>query len=332
MQVSVVIPVYNAGSFVAQAVESALHQPETGEVILVEDGSPDNGLQVCRQLADTYPKVSLLRHADGKNRGAAASWNLGIVSAMADYIAFLGADDWYLPGRFEEAKRVFAADPECDGVYEAIGIHFEDERGRERWLASAMAELRVTSLKRIVPPENLFRALAMGGSGHISLNGLVLRRSVLDKRLMMKEALRLHQDTDFVLRVAAVCRLRPGRLTEPVAVRRVHEGNRISAPRTAMSLYRSKTKMRLGVYRWCRENGLEEQRQLALKRVLQECAEKEPWGIKLESRLPEAATTAARLVSLAWEYPDVILDSTYRDRLLRAVRRAARSALSVSKV
>ncbi|MBN2466486.1 glycosyltransferase family 2 protein [candidate division WOR-3 bacterium] len=331
MQVSVVVPVWNAVDYVREAVGSALAQPETDEVILVEDGSPDNSLEVCSQLASEYPKVRLLRHWDGKNHGASASRNLGMANATADYIAFLDADDWYLPGRFAEAKRAFMADTECDGVYEAVGIHFEDERGRERWLASPMAELRVTSLKRTVPPDELFRVLSMGGSGHVHLDGLVLKRPVLDRRLMMNEALRSGEDTDFVLRVAAVSRLRPGRLTEPVAVRRVHEGNRISAPQSAARLYRSKTKTRMAVYRWCRDNGLEEQRHLALARVLWECAEKEPWGIKQKPRLSEAATTAARLASLAWKYPDVVLDGTYRHKVLRAIRGAARSARSVIK-
>lgn len=47
LKVSVIIPVYNAASFVTQAVESALSQPETGEVILVEDGSLGGSLQEC---------------------------------------------------------------------------------------------------------------------------------------------------------------------------------------------------------------------------------------------------------------------------------------------
>ena len=50
-KVSVIIPVYNAAPFVRQAVESALAQPETAEVVLVEDNSPDNSLEICQQLA-----------------------------------------------------------------------------------------------------------------------------------------------------------------------------------------------------------------------------------------------------------------------------------------
>jgi glycosyltransferase involved in cell wall biosynthesis len=82
MQVSVITPVYNAASFVTQAVESALQQPETAEVLIIEDGSPDNSLEVCQELAKKYEKVKLLRHPNGENRGAGASRNLGMRNAI----------------------------------------------------------------------------------------------------------------------------------------------------------------------------------------------------------------------------------------------------------
>ena len=80
MEVSVIIPVYNAAAYVGQAVRSALEQPETREVILIEDGSQDTSLQVCRELEGAFDSVRLLRHPDGKNLGAGASRNLGIRS------------------------------------------------------------------------------------------------------------------------------------------------------------------------------------------------------------------------------------------------------------
>ncbi|PIY03241.1 MAG: glycosyltransferase family 2 protein, partial [Bacteroidetes bacterium CG_4_10_14_3_um_filter_31_20] len=74
-------------------------QPETSEVILIEDGSPDNGLDVCTSLAKKYSKVRLYRHENGENKGASASRNLGIRKANYPYVAFLDADDFYLPNR-----------------------------------------------------------------------------------------------------------------------------------------------------------------------------------------------------------------------------------------
>ena len=73
LRISVIIPVYNAAAYVAQAVDSALEQPETGEVILVEDGSQDASLEVCRMLAEENLQVRLYQHPNGGNRVAGPS-------------------------------------------------------------------------------------------------------------------------------------------------------------------------------------------------------------------------------------------------------------------
>lgn len=138
--VSVIIPVYNAAAFVSQAVESALAQPETAEVLLIEDGSPDNALEVCEELASKFEKVKLLRHPNGENRGAGASRNLGMKNVKFDYIAFLDSDDYYLPGRFSVASKVFRLDPACEGIYEAVAMQIESVEGMDRWQAAGKSD------------------------------------------------------------------------------------------------------------------------------------------------------------------------------------------------
>lgn len=66
MKISVITPVYNAEKYVTQAVESALQFDEVHEVILVEDQSPDNALEVCKKLAEQYDRVKLYQHPDKK--------------------------------------------------------------------------------------------------------------------------------------------------------------------------------------------------------------------------------------------------------------------------
>jgi glycosyltransferase involved in cell wall biosynthesis len=63
----------------------------------VEDKSPDNALEVCLKLAEKYQRVKLYQHPDQQNHGAGASRNLGIEKATGEFIAFLDADDYYLP-------------------------------------------------------------------------------------------------------------------------------------------------------------------------------------------------------------------------------------------
>ena len=88
MRVSVIIPVYNAESYLRKAIESAVYLEEVGEVILIEDRSPDNALVLAKQLEQEFGKVKLFQHPDKKNHGAGASRNLGIQKASCAHIAF----------------------------------------------------------------------------------------------------------------------------------------------------------------------------------------------------------------------------------------------------
>jgi glycosyltransferase involved in cell wall biosynthesis len=313
IQISVVIPVYNAAKFVQQAVESALAQPETAEVILVEDASPDNSLEVCQEIADKYSNVYLFQHPNGQNRGAGPSRNLGIDKSNFPFIAFLDADDYYLPGRFSIPAQVFEGESRCDGVYEAVGIHFEDEEAKKRWNKSNMANVRLTCLTKVVPPEGLFRVLMKGGSGHIHLNGLVIKSSIIEKSGKMDESIAdtLHEDVDFVFRLAAVGSLFPGRIKEPSSIRRVHFENRVSAPRSAESIYRDKMRLRVATYRWLKKHGTQEQRQLAFNRMLVELKKGKKFTSKIIEKTQGSTKKALQLFSWPFNFPEVMLEAKY---------------------
>lgn len=266
--ISVIIPVYNAARFVSQAVESALAQPETGEVLLIEDGSPDGSLAVCQALAEKYPQVRLLRHPNGENKGAGASRNLGMAQAGCDWIAFLDADDYYLPGRFTKASEIFMADPECAGVYEAIGRQVENGDGLQRWEAAGKSDQTLHTMSEEVPAEDLPDALLSNQYGSFHLDGFAIRRSLLAESGLMNQRLRLHQDTDFIIRCALSGKLLPGRLDAPVAMWRVHAANRISAPRSAVQQLEDRLAMWESLYHWCKRKGLRHYREVIMHHML----------------------------------------------------------------
>jgi len=311
--VSVVVPVYNAARFVTEAVESALAQPETAEVILVEDASPDNSLGVCRSLTEKYDKVRLYQHPGGVNRGAGPSRNLGMERSTCGFIAFLDADDYYLPGRFSRAGSIFNSNPDCDAVYDAVGIHFEDDMAKQRWLASNMAVVQMTTMTRNVPPEDLFGVLTKGGSGHIHLDGLVIKRSILEASGDMNDEIAdtLHEDTDFILKLAAVGRMLPGSIDKPVAMRRAHAENRVSAPRSAASVYRDKMRLRVATYRWCRKAGLRDHQRLSFKRMLMTCEREKPLSRGVLGRAGKSAQAVLKLVSWPLDCADVLRERQY---------------------
>lgn len=230
-KVSVIIPVYNAERFVRRAVESAVHLEEVGEVILIEDNSPDNALAVCRQLERANDKVRLFRHPDEKNHGAGASRNLGIIKARCEFISFLDADDWYLPKRFEAEKEIFKKPSAIDGVYGAIGIYYYTEIARQLFIETGYKYQELLTVTAPVAPEELilvFFGQHQAVKGSFSTDTITVRRSLFDRVGLFNEKLRLRQDTHMWARMAAVGRLASGIIKEPIAIRGVHDQNRMT--------------------------------------------------------------------------------------------------------
>lgn len=218
-KVSVIIPVYNAAKYVTKAVESAVHLDEVGEIILVEDGSPDNALEVCQELMNKYSKVKLFTHPNGKNLGAGASRNVGIRTSTFNFIAFLDADDWYLPNRFKRSKSILSNNNDVDGVYEATGYHFYNQNKLNNDLSKVKVDL---------DPQDLLLGLLTPETGRFTTDAITFRRSLLTQTGLFNESLRLHQDTHLWLRMAYCGTLLPGENNRPVAIRGVHQSNRIS--------------------------------------------------------------------------------------------------------
>ena len=104
--VSVVIPCYNQGRFLRDAVESVFRQTHAAvEAIVVDDGSTDDTAAVMRTLPDA-------RFLAQRNQGAPAARNAGLRESRGDYVIFLDADDRLLPGAIATGIEWFAAHPD----------------------------------------------------------------------------------------------------------------------------------------------------------------------------------------------------------------------------
>ncbi len=111
--VSVVIPACNAGQFIAEAIDSVLAQTFTDfEVIVVDDGSTDDTREVVARFTD--PR---LRYVYQDHAGVSAARNAGIRRAQGRYIAFLDADDWWLPEKLALQVQLLESRPEVGLVY-----------------------------------------------------------------------------------------------------------------------------------------------------------------------------------------------------------------------
>ncbi|NEQ20857.1 MAG: glycosyltransferase family 2 protein [Microcoleus sp. SIO2G3] len=162
-KVSVIVPVYNAEKYVSDTIQSLLAQTyENFEVIIVDDGSPDRSIEICQQFSD--PRIKIIRQA---NRGLPGARNTGIRHAQGDYIAFLDADDLWLPTKLEKHVNHLNNSPN-------VGISFSysafiDEMGNPTGLNQIPRQL-----KNITPAYVLCRNPIGNGSA------AVIRREVFE--------------------------------------------------------------------------------------------------------------------------------------------------------
>jgi glycosyltransferase involved in cell wall biosynthesis len=121
--VSVVIPAYNVGPYIAQAIDSVLAQTYTHtEIIVVAGKSTDNTLLAL----EPYINKKLIAYIEQPGRGLSNARNLGIRAAHGEFIALLDADDIFLPHKLEQQVGYLMTHPDCDVCYCDIW-HFRND-------------------------------------------------------------------------------------------------------------------------------------------------------------------------------------------------------------
>lgn len=96
VRVSVVMPLFNKAAYVEEAIASVIAQGNgVGEIIVVDDGSTDAGPALVADMAASDARIRLISQANG---GVSSARNAGVRAAREELVAFLDADDWYLPG------------------------------------------------------------------------------------------------------------------------------------------------------------------------------------------------------------------------------------------
>lgn len=219
--VTVVIPYYGAADWVERALRSALGQeyPEV-EVVLVNDGSPDTlRLLACIERLHDHPHRDRLRLIHQDNAGPSAARNRGIEAARGRHVAFLDADDYWVPTLLTRAVDALEGAPSADLVY---FDGFATAVNGERWRISA----------RSPSAEHPGLEDLLGGTSTVITSGTVVRRDLLLAAGGFDERLRRSEDFDLWLRL-----LRRGArfrwIPAPLVERRLAEGG-LSASRAAM--------------------------------------------------------------------------------------------------
>ena len=229
MTITTIIPVYNAEAFVVKAVESVMQFPEVKEILLIEDGSSDASLQICRQLETSFPIVKVLTHPHNQNRGVSASRNLGINKATQEFITFLDADDYWLPIRFDAEREIFR-DSKIDGVFGAIDAEFIGENGKKNY-TEKFGENTLCTVQFPAEGKKIFFNLIQEPNrfgSFFSMIALTIKKKSLEKNnLRLNENLSLMEDKEFIIRLAYHTYLKSGIIDRGIAIRTAHDSNSI---------------------------------------------------------------------------------------------------------
>jgi glycosyltransferase involved in cell wall biosynthesis len=225
-EIDVVVPVFNGEAFVAKALQSIRQQTlPAGRIIISDDGSTDGTAQVAQSFARIDSRITYLRlpHA-----GVSAARNAGISASSAQYIAFLDADDIWLPEKLECQVEVFERGGSETGFVHS-SYFFVDAQGER------------LSGQRIVPPQrrgDVFMPLLLEDyvlSG--SASSVLVRRDVLDKAGHFDERLFYGEDWDLWIRLAQISKV--DFTPEAVVGIRVHDqsAQRRAIPGRAIRFY-----------------------------------------------------------------------------------------------
>jgi glycosyltransferase involved in cell wall biosynthesis len=210
--ISVVIPVYNGATFLAATIASVLQQsclPQ--ELLVVDDGSTDNSADIAAAVvAPPATRVRLIRQA---NQGPAAARNRGIAEATGEFLAFLDADDLWLPDKLSLQVAMLAEQPALDGVICRMAC-FVEPGGQ--W------------------PKGRNQAHFDQQPAATNFCTLLLRRAALARVGHLDPAFRTSEDTEWAFR-ARDAGLRLG-VVDSVLLRRRFHANNLSHSKAAAAL------------------------------------------------------------------------------------------------
>ncbi len=178
LKISVVTACWNFGSFIGRALESVASQGwEDYEHIVIDNCSTDNTAEIVKK----YPNVRFISEPD---RGQSDAINKGFRLATGDVIAWLNADEYYLPDTFKTVMATFAQSPDLDVLYgDAVLLHADGKPWRRKCSFDFSEHL-----------------LKYYGCFLLTCTTF-LRRRFVDENILLDESLHFHMDHDFFLRL-----------------------------------------------------------------------------------------------------------------------------------
>jgi glycosyltransferase involved in cell wall biosynthesis len=296
--VSVVIPCYNQGRFLGEAIDSVLAQTHRSfEIIVVDDGSTDDTVEV----AGRYNGVRCFSQA---NQGQGAARNLGLTHVTGEYVVFLDADDRLLPDAFEIGLRHLEAHPDCAFTAGRCLVLGPDGVRRERSYGPVVVRDHYLMLLR---------------NNYIWMPGTVLFRTAIVREVGgFKTTVSGAEDYDLYLRIAQ--RHRIWCHDQMVAEYRQHETNTSRRP---MLMIRSSLKVMYGQRALIRGNAEAERAwRHGFQRWQDDYGEQLITAVRMQVRAGEWRLAIAGLARLLQYHPRGVL--RHASRKLHRVARGRR--------
>lgn len=209
-KVSVIIPSYNCEKYIAETIESVLHQTFDDFEIIIIDGSTDNTKNIIAGYISGYP--GKIRYFYQYNRGVSAARNFGIKESKGDYIAFLDADDTWVPDKLKLQIELMKKYPGTAMIF-TDGTSFNEKGIIKHSLVRPVNahQIKENFKKRILLTEfndgtilkcDLFRDLLF--ENYIPTFSVLLTKDCLGKTGYFNENLQISEDYELWIRVAQI--------------------------------------------------------------------------------------------------------------------------------
>lgn len=183
--VAVIVPMYNAADTISAALDSIVATNyKRLQVVIVDDGSTDGSVEIVNEYNRSHGSlaITLAQHPRGENHGASASRNLGARLSSGRYLAFLDADDRYLPNRFEESIQILERRPEVSAVFGRFQFEIVGDQSNEEFrdVSDDVLSSQKSQIDLIIDDDELFRAYLRGISG-VHTSSITIRRDCFFK-------------------------------------------------------------------------------------------------------------------------------------------------------
>lgn len=203
-EISVIIPTYNSSRYVTEAVDSVLAQTfDDFEIIVIDDGSTDDTETVMSRY------LSPVRYVRQANGGVSRARNRGIEESRGRYVAFLDADDTWLPNKLEKQMEAIRKQPSCRACYSAF--------------IAVNSDLTPIGTNRGLQRDIALKDLLLSGNVVGSICTVIVERALLDCTGGFDSALSQCADWDMWVRVAAETDFLY--IDEPLVTYRQHDAN-----------------------------------------------------------------------------------------------------------